>query len=107
MLGKVSAEQLDHHDGIHQAFELEMMDMANKGTYCRIWQLQIVSNMLGQSVCSWFPNVDVPGFEVDHHILSRIIEPFFMTSPDSGLIMMWSKSTDDVSQFQHFVPVMQ
>ncbi len=86
--GKVSAEQLDHRDGICQAFELEMMDMVNKGTYCRMWQLHIVSNMLRQSVCSWFPNADVPSFEVDHHILSRIIKPFFMTSPDSRLIMM-------------------
>ena len=62
LLGKVSAEQLDHCDGIHQAFELEM-DMVNKGTYCRMWQLHIVSNMLGQSVYSWFPYVDVPSLK--------------------------------------------
>ena len=105
--GKVTDTELDSTNGCRLAYEREMLDVAKRGTYCGMWQLHIIANILQRSVNSWFPDVEVDGFELDHHILNRIIEPFHVASHEEALNIMWTKSADESAGFQHFVPVVQ
>ena len=86
-------------------FQEEMLGIAKKGMYCGIWELHIMANIFMRPVGSVYPDVD-SAFDVHRHLVHRTINPFDETDQRyKSIMVMWTKSNEERSSFQHFVPL--
>ncbi len=95
-------------EDIEEIYKWEVIDLAKKGTYCRLWSLYFTANILGCTINVWFPDADFPGFDLNHHILHLSIEPLILLQHllfTAAITIMWTKSHYDANSFNHFVPV--
>ncbi len=108
MYGKSGPTRTLTHEDIEKIYKWEVIDLAKKGTYCRLWSLHFTANVLGLTINVWFPDADFPGFDLSCHILHQSIKPLtpLQHLPFAAAVtIMWTKSHHDANSFNHFIPV--
>ena len=108
MYGKSGLTRTLMCEDIEEIYEWEVIDLAKKGTYCRLWSLHFIANILGCTINVWFPDADFPGFDLNYHILHWSIKPLIPLQYllfTAAVTIMWTKSHHDANSFNHFIPV--
>ena len=94
-------------ENAQEVFQKEIMDIAQRGTYCGIWALHIMANVMMCPVVSVYPDVHTELLR-ERHEVHRLINPFNdVAAKYTPLTIMWSKSAANANSFQHFVPLVK
>jgi hypothetical protein len=97
---------LDKPDHVLMVYQMEIADCTRKGTYCGLWALHVASNVLGRPIQAWYPDLADKAFSYIREFLHRTIEPFDThCTRVLPAVIMWTATTTNTMQYDHFVSV--
>ena len=85
-------------------YEHETLNLARDGQYCSMWQVYQAANVLARPIISIFPTGTLDEF---WSRTNRIVYPIqYCLRQKDPVAIMWTKTRSDLSNPNHFVPVL-